>query len=722
MPYSERIAKIRAFSENLSANEPQNTYDYDTHRFAKDQFCALPRWEKIARSTAAAIENQTIYIEPFDRIIGRVFLFNTKKVEDIDRDFDHITEAYARILAEIEDYAAFAEFPDVVGDTHYSFGHMSWNWNAILKYGTSGLKQRCQDNMSRTDDPASHEYYKGVIILLTALENWNDLHVKKLREMGMTEQAELCEKVPRYPAETFYEAVQAFYMQYIVVMRENPGGGNSPGRLDYYLWPYLEKDLAEKRCTMEEARELIDELFIRINERIWKYDGWVETIVVGGSHPNGTSAVNPLSYMMIDAFKELKMTHPAVYARIPENSPEEWLDFCADYLITCDNRGQLLYDKTIIDALCKNGVPYEDAVEYYCGGCMEIGIQGKTNNYLFNAWHNMTKMVELAVTKGLSLSDGKVLKAFRSKGLENYDTFDAFYADFIKEVKRILNMFFKAQDIYSEVADKAYPRYLLTSMIDDCIKLGKNMHSGGVRYPDYGSLPIGLPDAADYLFAIKKAVYDDKICTAQELVDALKANFKGHETLRKQLIQIPKYGQDHDEANSFANKYMSDVSDIYTSYVTRFGGRGKMVVFTFNWAPVAGEQMGATASGKLAGTPVAHGVTPHSSSMTEGITAAMNSCNALDFTKFNGGASTMWDLDSSWVTPGIVKALFMTFFKQGGQIFQGNTTDVKELIEAQQHPEDFPNLMVRVGGFSARFINLKKNVQDEIIGRIRHNC
>ncbi len=722
MPYSERISKIRAFSEDLAKNEPENTYNYDLHWFAKNQFQNLDRWEKIAKSTASAIKNQKIYIEPFDNIIGRVFLFNNKPVESKDTDFDHITEAYERIFDEIEDYADFAQFPFVVGDSHYSFGHMSWNWNAILKYGTSGLKKRCEDAMSRTNDIASHEYYKGVIILLTALEDWNDLHVKKLYEMGMEEQAKICEKVPRYPAETFREAVQAFYMQYIVVMRENPGGGNSPGRLDYYLWPYLERDLKNNTCTMEEARELIDELFIRINERVWQYDGWGESIVVGGTNPNGTSSVSPLSYMMIESFTELEIIHPAVYARIPENSPEEWIDFCADFMVNSQNRAQLLYDKTIIDALCKNGVPYEDAVEYYCGGCMEIGIQGKTNNYLFNTWHNMPKMVEFAVTKGLSLTDGKVIKSYRSKGLENYDTFDEFYADFIKEVKRILYMFFKAQDIYSEVADKAYPRYLLTSMIDDCIKLGKNMHSGGVRYPDYGSLPIGLPDAADYLFAIKKAVYDDNICTASELVDALKANFEGYELLRKQLVAIPKYGQDNNEADSFANKYFSDVSDIYTSYITRFGGKGKMVIFTFNWAAEAGMDMGATASGKLAHTPVAHGVTPHSSSMTEGITAAINSCTALDFTKFNGGASTMWDLDSSWVNPTIVKSLFMTFFKNGGQIFQGNTTDVKELIAAQKNPENYPNLMVRVGGFSARFVNLKKHVQDEIIGRIRHNC
>ena len=351
---------------------------------------------------------------------------------------------------------------------------------------------------------------------------------------------------------------------------------------------------------------------------------------------------------------------------------------------------------------------------------MEIGIQGKTNDYLFNAWHNMAKMVELSVTGGLSLSDGRRLDAYRSKGLENYPTFEEFYQDFIKETKRILYMFFKAQDIYSEVEEKRYPRYLLSSMIDDCISRGKSIHSGGARYPDYGSLPIGLADASDYLFAIKKAVYDEKICTAEELLKAIKANFCGFELLRKKLLAIPKFGQDNSEADSFASKYFSDVSDIYTSYVTRFGGRGKMVVFTFEWSSEAGRDIGATASGKLAGQAVAHGVTPHSSCMTEGITAAINSCTTLDFTKFNGGASTMWDFDSTQVSPALIRSVFMTFFEKGGQIFQGNTTDVNELKAAQNDPESYKNLMVRVGGFSARFVMLKQEVQNEIIERIRH--
>lgn len=719
MAYSERIKKIREHASSIAQHEPENTYYYDLHNLALNKFHHLEKTEKIARSTAGALKNQKIYIEDFDNLIGRVFLFHDKPVTEKDEDFDCITEARKRIFAEIEDYQDFAQIPEVVGDTCY-YGHISWNWNSILKHGTSGLKRQCELELKRKKDEKSQQFYKGVHIMLSALEDWNEAHVKELEKRGMTKQAQICKQVPKYPARNFYEAVQAFYMQYIAVMREFPGGGNSPGRLDYYLWPYLEKDLQDHTCTLEKARELIDELLIRINERIWNHDGWVETIVVGGTHANGSSAVNPLTYIIAQSYIELDMVHPAVYIRIPENPPKELVDFCAKYMVNGQNRAQLLNDKAIIRALIHSGVEYRDAVDYYCGGCMEIGIQGMTNDFLFNAWHNMPKMVELAVTKGVSLTDQKVIRSFRSKGLENYHSFEEFYQDFIGEVQRILHMFFKAQEIYSEIAETARPCFLLCSMLNDCMAKGRTIHGGGTRYFDYGSTPIGMPDAADYLFAIKKAVFEDNICTAAELVSALKANFKGYEALRSQLLQIPKYGQENAEADAMARRYFSDVCDIYASYTNRYGGRGKIVVFTFTWAADCGAALGATASGKLAGQPVAHGVTPHSASMSGGITSAMNSCTTIDFEKFNGGASTMWDFDSSWVNEDIINTLFSVFFEKGGQIFQGNTTSVEELLLAQKNPEAYQNLMIRVGGFSARFVTLSKEVQDEIINRKRH--
>lgn len=246
------------------------------------------------------------------------------------------------------------------------------------------------------------------------------------------------------------------------------------------------------------------------------------------------------------------------------------------------------------------------------------------------------------------------------------------------------------------------------------------MHGGGARYHDYGSTPMGLPNTADYLFAIKKAVFDDHLCTAGELITALKANFEGYADLQKKLRTLPKYGQENAEADDMMAKLCRDVSEIYSSYRTRFGGKGKLIILTFIFGPQAGALLGATADGNPAGKPVAQGVTPQSSSMVKGITAAMNSCAKLPFHIFNGGASTMWDLDCAWATDEMIQSLLLTFFEKGGQIYQGNTTDVESLRKAQETPEEYHQLIVRVGGFSARFVNLDRELQDEIISRVRH--
>ena len=160
---------------------------------------------------------------------------------------------------------------------------------------------------------------------------------------------------------------------------------------------------------------------------------------------------------------------------------------------------------------------------------------------------------------------------------------------------------------------------------------------------------------------------------------------------------------------------------LYNSYVNRYGGNGKMVMLTFVWAPVVGKMLGATPDGRHAGVPVAQSVTPQSMSMTKGVTAAMNSCTKLPFELFSGGASTMWDLDGSWASTEVIQALFTAFFAKGGQIFQGNVTDAETLIKAQEKPKEYPNLIVRVGGYSARFIWLDKGLQNDIINRVRHS-
>jgi formate C-acetyltransferase len=339
---------------------------------------------------------------------------------------------------------------------------------------------------------------------------------------------------------------------------------------------------------------------------------------------------------------------------------------------------------------------------------------------LFAGFHNIPKMLEFCITGGKSLINGNVLQNRKMKSLRDFDNFEDFYQYFLSEADYFLTLALKFLDLFSESLDAAHPAYLISTMVDDCIGRGRALQAGGARYNNYGSAVLGIPNTADSLYAIKRAVFEDKLCSADELITALEANFVGHEALRKKLLALPKYGQEHDEADLFASNLSADLVRSYSSYINRFGGNGEFILLTFAWAPVAGGILGASPDGRLSGVPVAHSITPQSMSMTKGVTAAINSCSKQPFELFAGAASTMWDFDPSWATEEVIKGLVKTFFEQGGQIFQGNTTDVNELIKAQERPEDYPHLIVRVGGYSARFITLGKHLQDEVIKRLRH--
>ena len=717
---SPRIKEMEKQCALRGQQKPVSHFQKDYHAAALTLFKDCPQWEKTARAMAYAIVNQEAEVLPGDTIGGRVSHVNELKPDEIAPDLDYLTEAKQEFIK------LYPEAPELwenqlIGGA--AVGHITWFFDRILSLGVTGLRARYEEALTHARDEEAEQFYKGVIILLDALMEFNDKHIEACRAAGNAELAERMARVPRYPSKTFREAVQAFFMQHIIVMKENPFGGNGPGRLDYYLWPYLERDLAAGRITLSEAREIIDELFLRIDERLYGMDMWVEAIVVGGTHPNGSSAVNPLTYIMVESIMDLDITHPSVYVRLPENPPRELIELCARYMISGRNRAQILYDPAVIGALIDRGTFPRDAVEYACGGCMEVGVQGMTSDYLYIGYHSPIKMLELMITGGVCLKTGKKISAFHAqKSLAGYADFESFYKDFIAEADRITKIYLHEQDVYSARTQKARPSYLISSMIDDCLERGRNMHAGGARYHDYGGTPIALPNVADALYAVKRAVFEDKLCTADELITALKANFEGYARLQAKLRAIPKYGMDHEGADAMARRVMSDFADMYLSFRTRWGGKGKPVVLTFVYAPRAASILGATADGSSAGKLIAHGLTPQSSSMTEGITAAINSVGCVPFEKYAGGASTMWDFDSSWATVPVIEAIIRTFIEKGGQIFQGNTTPLEELLDAQQHPEEHAQLIVRVGGYSARFVTLSPELQADIIGRMRHGA
>lgn len=718
---SERIAKLEKTMAERKLKPRSNHFGYDYHSSALGQFKNLELWEKTARSIAYAIVNQDVIAFEDDRVGGRIFQNCNKTavpVPEFAPDLDDKSEGELEFAKEYPEAAELQKYQLIGG---CGIGHVTWHFEHVLELGIKGLKDKVSLALECAKDKDAEEFYKGSLIVLDSVLEFNNKFVEEYEKLGNFELAARMRKVPEYPAENFREAVQSFYMQHIAVTSENAYGGNSPGRLDYYLWPYLEKDLKEGTCTLAEAKEIIDEMFLLCDERLHPNDRWTEAIVVGGTKPDGSSAVNPLTYIMVQSIIDLNITHPSVYVRLPENPSEELISLCSQYMMSGNNRAQMLYDPAIIAAMVKNGFRKEDAINYACGGCMEVGPQGMCCDSLYIGMQNTLKMLELMITGGICLRTGDKVNAFKAdKGLSAYNDFESFYKDFIDEATRLTHIFLKRQDFYNEYAKKARPSYMLSCLVDDCIERGRNMHEGGARYHDYGGTHLALPDVADSLMAIKKAVFDDKICTASELISAIKADFKGYEALQAKLRKLPKYGIDNDEADEMASRVMSDFSDMYLSYKTAYGGKGMPTILTFTFAPQASAILGANANGQNSGKLIAHGVTPATASMTDGVTAAINSVSKMPFNKFAGGASTMWDFDSAWVNEDLVNAILKTFIAKGGQIFQGNTTSVDDLLAALENPDEYKHLIVRVGGYSARFVTLEEDLQQEVISRIRH--
>jgi pyruvate-formate lyase len=725
LPLSDRMRRFRDASRARADAAPRSPKRRHMSDAFFDPYARRPYWERYARSLAHALEQEPVYLFDDERLVGMTYQTWPGPPEP-DEELDLLWAPYSpavqmrlRQEQEIEPYLRVGGAP----------GHIGWRWDEVLELGIEGHMADLRERLARAHDDKSKRLYRGAIILWRSVLSWNERHVQALRTRAEVAQGQerkrmeqliaLCSRVPRYPATTFHEAVQSYYLQYLAVMYENPYGGNGPGRLDYFLWPYLQHDLQRGLTTLEQARELLDELFIRFEERLHHADGWVESVVVGGVHPDGTTAVNPLSYLMIQSIAGLNQTHPAVYTRISHDSPEEFVDLNVQYLLHGQNRAQIYNDESCLKAITGAGVAWDDAVHYMAGGCMEISPQGTTCDSNFSCTHNVAKTLELVLNGGIDMRTGERRISLTST-LEDYVDFEPLYAAFEAELVREYREMTRALDIASECYARYRPCYLLSSLTLDCLERGHEQQDGGARYHDYGFAPLAITTAADSLSAICRAVYQLRWVSAAEMLAALRADFVGHEPLRSQLGSLPRFGVEDSLSDSMCDRVLQSVGAAAAQQRTRYGGRLKPMIFNFVWTPSASRELAARGDGSPAGTMIGHGMTPHSRAMTRGITAAMNSSLSLDYGSICGGATTMWDVDEQWVNVDLMKALLKAFLAGGGMIFQGNTTSVAQLEDAYAHPERYPNLIVRVGGFSARFATLGRDVQQEIIVRRRH--
>jgi formate C-acetyltransferase len=738
---SARTAAFLGASRERIAVPRTSPHAANWQRAFFEQFQDEPLHLRQAKAFAYSLVNEPVCLLPDGRLVGHIYqAVPGAQAPDSGgwggrcAELDAGAVIARRLAAEVPELGRYCLSAESwAGFAGCAPGHIGWHWEWGVQGGIEALLQRL-DAAWPTQDERGRQTLAGMRLCVQAVLDWNEQHLAALRQAlaaagdpdqraAIAAQIGLCEWVPRHGARSFREAVQAFHFLYLATIFENPHGGNGPGRLDYWLWPYLERDLASGAETLDSARELIDELFIRFHERLMHgNDGWVETIVVAGCHPDGSSAFNPLARLMVESITALNLSHPSVYIRLPEHPEPELLRLAAADLAHGGNRAQVLSDPAIVAAMTHGeAMPVEDARMYMCGGCMEVSPQGMNGDLLFSGFINTPKILELVLNGGVCLRSGVSVLPDLTRALPDYACFEDLYGAMERELQRLTEATFRLMDITAEAWGRLRPRFLVSAMVQDCMARGRVINAGGARYEDTGSTPLGLPNLADSLYALRRAVFDrDAFISAPELLAALRRDFEGAEPLRRRLLALPKYGQGCEEADAIMQRVVRTVCALYEARTNLLGGRMKLMIMTFRMAPIAGRALGATADGRHSGQPIAQGITPQNVALTKGLTVAVTAHNRLDLHRFRGGASSMYDLDPSIATTEIVTGLLRAFLAGGGQMFQGNMTEVAELERALAKPQDFPHLMVRVGGFSARFVALEPELQRDIISRHRH--
>ncbi|MBQ7224118.1 MAG: glycyl radical protein [Clostridia bacterium] len=674
-------------------------------------------------------------------------------------------------------------------------GHVNVNYEKVLKIGYRGIITEAKEALKKVD-VSDADYVQRINFLTAVIESCEAVvHYARrysalAKELAKKEKcaircAELekiasnCARVPEFPATDFHEACQSFWFIQLLLQVESSGHSISPGRFDQYMYPYYKKDIDAGKITAEQAQELIDCIWVKLNDINKVRDavsadgfagyGMFQNLIVGGQNIHGMDATNDLSYMCLEASMHVPLPQPSISIRVWNGSPQSLLVKAA--ALTRLGTGLPAYynDEIIIPSIMARGLTLEDARDYCIIGCVEPQKGGKTDGWHDAAFFNMCRPMELVFSNGM---DKGVQIGPETGDVANMQTFEQFYDAYKTQQSYFIKLLVNANNAIDMAHATRCPLPFQSCMVDDCIGRGKSLQEGGAIYNFTGPQGFGIANNTDGLLAIKKLVFEDKTITLSELRDALNANFgygiTGDHAVRitseivkevanngisitediirsvyekvttastldpvkkaryqeiKRLIDetCPKYGNDIYEADMFAR----DVANTYTKEVEKYKNpRGG--VFQAGLYPVSanvplGGQTGATPDGRLAFTPIADGIGPASGRDKKGPTATANSVAKLEQVVASNGTLLNQKFHPSALSGmnGLTKfvALIRSYFDQKGMHMQFNVVTRETLLDAQKNPEKYKTLVVRVAGYSALFTTLSRSLQDDIINR-----
>ena len=681
-----------------------------------------------------------------------------------------------------------------VGNYFYNgIGHVTVDYAKVLKIGYNGIYAQALEAREKCKvydaDYASRYHFltsvmesceAAVIFALRyselAKKMANECSDAKRRE-ELLEIARVCNNVPANGAQSFYEACQSFWFVQLLIQTESNGHSISPGRFDQYMYPYYKRDIDSGKITREQAQELIDCLWVKLNSLnkcrdALSAEGFAgysmfQNLIVGGQTTDGRDATNDLSYMCISASMHVNLPQPSLSMRVWNKTPHSLFVKAAELTKTGIGLPAYYNDEIIIPALISRGLTLEDARDYGVIGCVEPQKNGKTDGWHDAAFFNMCRPVELVFSNGV---DKGVQVGPKTGELSELDTYDKFFAAYKKQMEYAIELMVNADNAIDAAHAERAPLPYLSSMLDDCIGKGKSAQEGGAIYNFTGPQGFGIANVADGLYAIDELVYKTKTVSLAEYADALNNNFgmpycdsyamgmtvdvvselvrknvnvtesqimeifrqirdnkiepekmKKYQALYAKIKELPKFGNDIDEVDMYGR----EVAYAYTKPVERYenprGGKYQAGLYPVSANVPLGMQTGATPDARLAGTPIADGVSPVAGSDVNGPTAAANSVAKLDHGIASNGTLFNMKFHPSALsgTSGIEAfiSLVRAFFDQKGMHMQFNVVSRETLYDAQKNPEKYKSLVVRVAGYSALFTTLSKTLQDDIINR-----
>jgi len=553
------------------------------------------------------------------------------------------------------------------------------------------------------------------------------------RKAELLEMAEVCDWVPENPARTFHEALQATYFAQAFIYIESRGDGVSPGRVDQYCYDCYKSDMEKGTLTREKALELINCFRIKFNGfrqlssksfmNNTSGEAQFHNITLGGVDENGNCAVNELSYLFLDAALELPMPHPTLSVRVFDGIPQDFFDKALQVVATGVGYPAFFNDKSYIPTMLKYGITQEDANDYAIGGCVEGMPAGRTAPG-YPVFLNNAKALELALYDGFDAYACKQQVGPHTGKFEDFKTFDEFYDAVKKQTEFISEWGSRYSMVQRAIRDELCSIAFTDATIDNCIQTGKSSAGGGSKYNIQYHNATGAIDVADSLTAIKKCVFDEKTVAPDVLIKALLNNFKGYEDVRAILMSAPKYGNDDDAADAMAVDYYDWWADSINSnekYESGFGTHYIPGAYSVSRHGPAGKYTGALPDGRLAGEFLADGsMSPRQGMDVNGPTAVLNSAGKIDQLKYTNTLLNMKFQGGTLKDPQDrekLSFLIRTYFNMGGKHIQFNIVDKETLEDAQVAPERHGDLIVRVAGYSAFFIELTDNIQAELISR-----